>query len=251
LAIARREALLLRRDPGPLVILVMMPLAVMAFVKPAGRILLTSAGNHNATGAEQAVPGVTVLFSFFLVADVSYAFFREHGWDTWDRLRATSVRTVEIIAGKAICPLMTSLAQLVILFSLGAVLFDFRLTGSLLGLGLVAASLSLCLVAAGVALAAVCKTMMQLNAIANLGGLVIAGLGGALTPVEALPGWARAIAPCSPAYWALRGFRSVVLEHGSVSDVVGSTAVLLAFAVGFVLVGLFRFRVDQEKVSWV
>ena len=91
---------------------------------------------------------------------------------------------------------------------------------------------------------------MQLNALANLGAIVLAGIGGALAPSTALPGWAKAIAPITPSYWAMRGFRSVILGPGGLADVVTPIAVLLAFAAAFVMVAAARFRVEEPKTSY-
>ncbi len=91
---------------------------------------------------------------------------------------------------------------------------------------------------------------MQLNAITNLSTLILAGLAGAITPITALPDWLRSIAPAIPTYWAMRGFRSVILSDGGMSEVLLPIVVLLAFAAVFTLVTLLRFRVDDTKIAW-
>jgi ABC-2 type transport system permease protein len=96
----------------------------------------------------------------------------------------------------------------------------------------------------------VCRSVVQLNALTNAGAMLLAGLGGAVTPVELLPGWARAIAPLTPAYWAMRGFRSVLFDAGGLSSVLLPIGVLLGFSALFTLVAVRRFRVEEAKVSW-
>ena len=80
--------------------------------------------------------------------------------------------------------------------------------------------------------------------------MLLGGLGGAVTPIEFLPGWAQAVAPLSPAYWAMRGFRSVTIDGGSWNDVVLPLAVLAGFTAAFTAVALLRFDVEDSKVSW-
>src|SRR5437763_17171855 len=99
-AVGRQELRVLRSDPTPVIVLVAMPLVLMAFIKPAFRSALVTSGHPQANGAEQAVPGMAVLFAFFLIGFVSFAFFRDHGWTTWDRLRASRARPAEIMIGK-------------------------------------------------------------------------------------------------------------------------------------------------------
>src|SRR5947209_9183011 len=85
-AVARHELRLLRRDPVFLLTFTLMPLIVMAFIKPAFRYMLAAQNGARVNGAEQAVPGVAVMFSMFLVGSVGFAFFREYGWGTWERV---------------------------------------------------------------------------------------------------------------------------------------------------------------------
>ena len=42
--------------------------------------------------------------------------------------------------------------------------------------------------------------------------MLFGAIGGALVPLSVLPQWAKTIAPLTPTYWAMRGFRSVILD---------------------------------------
>lgn len=53
-----------------------------------------------------------------------------------------------------------------------------------------------------------------------------------------------------PSYWAMRGYRSTVLDDGGLAEVALPVTVLLAFAVGFSALAWMRFRVEETKVSW-
>ncbi len=249
-AIVRHDLRILRSDPAFLVIMIGMPLIVMAFTKPAFQGTLVLGGAEGANGAEQVVPGTSVLFALFLVGNLGFAVFREHGWNTWERLRASPAGTGEIMVGKSVTPLLSLAVQQVVLLGLGGWLFDLRIEGSVVAIVLVAAAFAVSLLGLGFILLTLCRTVMQLNAVTNLGTMLLAGLGGALTPITSLPDWARAIAPAFPSYWAMRGYRSVILDDGGLGDVVLPVAVLLAFAVGFGLVAAARFRVEETKVSW-
>jgi len=96
----------------------------------------------------------------------------------------------------------------------------------------------------------VCRSVLQLNALSNAGAMLIGGLGGTITPVEFLPGWAQAIAPFTPAYWAMQGFREVTLAPGGLADVAVPLLVLAGFTVAFAVVAVMRFQVEDTKVSW-
>jgi ABC-2 type transport system permease protein len=75
-------------------------------------------------------------------------------------------------------------------------------------------------------------------------------LGGALVPLDALPAWAQAVAPATPSYWVMRGFRSVILNGSNSAAIILPTAVLTAMGVAFAAVSLFRFRFADAKVSF-
>jgi len=114
----------------------------------------------------------------------------------------------------------------------------------------VAGAFWLCAVAMGFALLAICKTAMQVNSIANLGAIVLAGIGGAITPSGSLPAGVGLVAPATPTYWAMRGFGDVILDGGGLGDVALPVTALLGFAGAFFLVAAFRFRLDETKTSW-
>lgn len=242
-AVVRHEFRVVRRDIQPYVALIIMPLLLMAFIKPA----FATEGRN---GSEQAVPGMTVMFSLFLVGNVGIAFFREHGWRTWDRLRASWVRPASIMAGKIVTPLLLLVLQMTLLFAVGGALFDLRLDGSPVALGLVGLSFALALVFCGIWLVALCRSVMQMNAFSNIGTLALAGLGGALTPLASLPDWARTLSPITPSYWAMSGFTQVIVDGGSATDVLRHVAVLLAFAAFFAMVAARRFRFEEAKTHW-
>jgi ABC-2 type transport system permease protein len=249
-AIMRHEMQLVARDPLPVMILLVFPLILMAFLKPAFRPALVAAGFPHANGAEQVVPGEAVANGFYIVGMTSFAFFAEYGWFTWDRLRVSRATSVEIIVGKSLPRLMMSVAQFVAVFAIGAPLLDLRVRGSLVALIPLVVAFGICLVLLGVMITSLCHTLQQASALA-FGGLVLFGaIGGALVPIEILPRWARAVAPATPTYWAMRGFRSVILGGQGLGGVLLPVAVLLAMGAGCLAVSVVRFRFTDAKTGY-
>lgn len=250
-AIARHDLRILRRDPAFLVIFTVMPIAFMAFNEAAiGAALSVRFPAADLNGAAYVVPAATVLFSGFLVGNIGFGIFREHGWHTWERLRASPLTTAELMAGKSLVPILTISIQVSVLLGAGFVFFDLHLRGSIPAFVAVAAALAIMEVALGFMLLSLCRSVIQLNALSNAGAMLIGGLGGAVTPVEFLPGWAQAIAPLTPAYWAMKGFRAVTLQPGGLADVAGPLLVLAGFTAAFAVIAVLRFQVEDTKVSW-
>jgi ABC-2 type transport system permease protein len=247
--IARQELRLVSHDPFPLLAFAVLPLIGMVFMKSAFQATLLSEGVDHATGAEQAVPGIAVTFGPVLIGTVGYSFYREYGWKTWERLRASPVSTAEIMCGKTVLPLLQAAGQFVFLFGLGALLLDLQVRGSWGQLILVATAFGLFLIALGFAITAVCRTAIQASAIAYIGGLAGACIGGALMPYSTLPPWAQAIAPAFPHYWAMRGYRNAILDQGE--SVLLPLVMLLFFAAVFAGIAAWRLRFDDVKAGFM
>ena len=249
-AIIRHESILIAQDPLPVMILLVFPLIMMAFLKPTFGLALQAAGYPHANGAEQVVPGQAVANGFYVVGMTSFAFFAEYSWCTWDRLRSSQATTVEIIVGKATPRLGLSLAQFAAVFAIATPMLGLRIRGPVLALVPLVIAFGVCLVLLGVVITAMCRTVQQANALA-FGGLVLFGaIGGALVPHETLPSWARAVAPVTPTYWAMRGFRSIILGGRGLGAVLLPVAVLLGMGALCLAIAVARFRTADQKIGF-
>jgi ABC-2 type transport system permease protein len=249
--ILAHEGRLIRRDPFPILVLVVFPIIDMAFLKAAFRAALVQSGHPNANGAEQVVPGQAAMMAFFVVSLVTFAFFSEFTWGTWDRLRASPASSIEIVLGKAIPRVAMVLAQFFVVFLVGIVIFGLHIRGSVIALIPLVASFSVCLVLLGVAVTALCRTAQQAGSFATAGMVLFGAIGGALVPLSVLPDWARAIAPAVPTYWVMRGFRAVILDGQGLGAVMAPVAVLGAMTFLFAVVALRRLRFDETKTAWI
>jgi ABC-2 type transport system permease protein len=77
--------------------------------------------------------------------------------------------------------------------------------------------------------------------------VLFGAIGGALVPLAVLPEWAKKIAPITPTYWAMRGFRSVILDGQSFGAMVAPIAALAAMSAVFAVIALRRLRFDDAK----
>ncbi|HTD10014.1 MAG TPA: ABC transporter permease [Solirubrobacteraceae bacterium] len=247
-AIARQDLRILRTDFVPVTLLIILPLLLMPFLRPAFKLALTLEGVQGATGAEQVVPGMAVTFGFFLVSNVSLGFYREHGWNTWDRLRVSTGSAADIVVGKMVVPLLQAVAQFVVLFVLGGAWMGLHVRGSWLALCAVGAAFGFYLVTTGLAVTALCRTSMQATAVANIGALLLAGLAGALVPYKLLPAWAHYISPAVPSYWAMEGYRHAIL--GGSGNVTTPIVVLLGFSGVSAFIAAIRLRLGDSKAGF-
>ena len=246
-AILRHELRVLITDPSTVIFVIFMPVLMVALTKQLFASSLQAQGYPDANGSEFGVPGMAVAFAAFGVGYSGFSFFRDHGWGTWDRLRATPASSIDIMVGKVVPMVLVSIAQLGVLFGLGGPLFGMHVNGSWIALSLLILVLALALSAFGMLVTAVAKTMNQLNAVGSVGGTALALLGGAWVPVETMPGWAQAVAPGLPTYWAMKGFRKVILDGAGLADALLPVVVIAGFGVLFTALAAWRFRFEDSK----
>jgi len=247
-AILRHELRVMLTDPSTVIFVIVMPLIMVALMKELFATSLRAQGFAGANGSEFAVPSMAVGFAAFGVGYAGFTFFRDHGWGTWDRLRASPASSVDIMIGKVLPTVGVTFVQLALLFLLGGPLFGMKVSGSWMALALLIAVVALSLSAFGMLVTALARTMNQLNAVGSVGGMAMAMLGGAWVPVAVMPGWAQAVAPALPTYWAMEGFRGVILEGKGVPHVVVPVLVMAGFGLLYTVIAAARFRFEDTKV---
>lgn len=234
-ALIRHNTIMLLREPGPLASRILMPLVGVVVMEP-----LYQAAQGRAAGAGQAVTGMLVLFSLLALSIVGTSILTERAWHTWDRLRTTPVRSAELLVGKAVPVLVVLAAQQFVILGFDALVLGLRVSDvGLLAVGVAVWALTLLCV--GAALGTLLRSQAEFGAVADIGGFVFTGLGGALVPLANMPGWARDLAPASPGYWAMSALRGALA--GDPAQVLRAAAVLLAVAA--VAAGLAAWRINR------
>lgn len=251
MAIARLNLLIQLRDPTPTILMTIIPLILTPFMIPSFKTLLISEGYASATGAEQVVPGMAVLFSFLSVQFIVQSFFDEHTWGTWPRLRSTAATPADIIMGKTAVIYLIQAVQLIVVLAAGSLLYGYRPNGSIAALVIVALVFSAVLTAFGVVLSLWIRSENTALALASLVGMLMAGIGGAIGSTSGFPGWARPVSKISPAYWALDAVHKVSLDSAGIGDVGGQIGILLIFLAVLVAVCIIRciMGVDTRKME--
>jgi ABC-2 type transport system permease protein len=223
--LVRHNFAIITREPGPLVSRLVQPIVLMVLMRPLYVAALARYGTQ--AGTAQVVTGMLVLFSLLALSVVGGSIMAERAWRTWDRLRATPARACELLLGKAVPAFAMLAAQQVVVIAFGVVVFGLDIRS----VALVAAAIAcwaLALLGIGATLGATLRSQSELQVAYDLGGVLLSALGGAMVPLSTLPGWARAIAPASPGYWAMSALRSALL--GQAAGMMRAAGVLLAVA---------------------
>lgn len=250
LAIVKNELRVLRRDPAWIVLLFVIPLILVGLLRGGVHFILVLSGHPHASGADFSAPAEAVTFIFYLPGLIGLSFLREHGWATWDRLRASGTSRSQILLGKVLPIVVLGLLQMVVVFGVGTVAYGLRIRGSVAGLALIASTLVLTVIAMGLAITAIVRTIQQLNAVSNIVPVALGALGGALMPLATLPTWVHRVAPATPQYWAMRGFNGLILDGGGFRSALLPSVMLLGFAAAFTVIAALGLRRAEDRLSF-
>ncbi|MCI3242047.1 ABC transporter permease [Streptomyces spinosisporus] len=239
-ALVLHNALLMLREPGPLLSRMLLPLAFMTLLRP-----LYLAAQGRAAGTQQVVVGTLVTFSLLALSIAGSAILAERLGRTWDRLRGTPLHPVELLLGKAAPVLVALLAQQLLIIGFGAGVFGLGLPHPFLLLG-VLLSWSGTLLGLGALIGVLVRSMGELSAAYDIGGMLLSSVGGALVPLSELPAWVADVAPVSPGYWATRGLHAAL--DGDTHTVVTACGTLLGTALVCGALASIRLRGRSSRL---
>jgi ABC-2 type transport system permease protein len=199
-------------------------------------------GRHP-TATEQNVPAYTIFGVFFIVLTLAVGFVQEKKEGTFQRMLSAPLSPAALLVGKLLPYLLVNLIQIALMFSIGVFLFGMRL-GDIPALLVVSVALALVANGMGLMVASVGRTEAQVSALSVLLAITLSALGGMMVPTFVMPGAMRTLSLFTPHAWALSGYHDIIVRGQGIGQVLPETGVLLAFAAGFFLVALWRFRFD-------
>jgi ABC-2 type transport system permease protein len=205
----RHQALLIARDPGPLIGYTVMPLLLIVVLAPMFGAL-GARGGGTLGGSAQATSAMAVMFALFALKTVGAMLLDERSWHTWDRLHASPARFGEILGAKALPMFAALLVQQTILFAFAAAVYGLAPAASWWPLVAVVVVWSACILLLGTAASTLARSPAQLSALGDVFALSTTILAGALVPSVLLVSWLRAAGPVSPGYWALHAYHAAL-----------------------------------------
>ena len=184
------------------------------------------------------LPSFAVFFLMFAIAGSARDLFREKKAGTLQRLLLSPVRSLDFLLGKWLFATLQGVLMLAVLFLAGALLFRVNLGVD--PYSLLLAVVFCCAAAAGLflLLALVSPTEKFMDNLTTVVLLVSAMIGGNMVPLDYLPQWVRWAGQFTFNYWATLSFQDVMVHGRSLSPAGGPILVLLALALGFLLIDL-------------
>lgn len=195
-------------------------------------------------GFAQASPGNAVIFSMFFIVYGASSILLEREQGTLRRLLTTPVSKASILAGKLLGVFIAGVVQIFLMVALGQFFFDVPWGQSPAALAAMVAAFSFAVTSLGMMLAALVRTYAQVDALTTLIILPMAGLGGAMWPIEIVPDFMQKIALWLPTGWAMRGFQDIIVRGFGLADVLPEAGMLMLFGVLFLSIGVWRFKYE-------
>lgn len=191
--------------------------------------------------------GYVTMFVFFSAAMGAGAIVRERQNHTLERLLSNGVRREAVILGKYLASVYKGILQVVVLWTFGILVF--RIDLGLSPASVILVSLLVVTVSAGfgVMLASLVQTERSGDSAGVLASLVMAPIGGCWWPLFITPAWMQSLAKLTPHGWANTGFNKLMLFGAEFGDILLEMAALIAFALAFVIVAIWRFRLSPTR----
>jgi len=193
------------------------------------------------------LPGYLTMFVFFAAAMSAEAIARERQTQTLERLMSNGVRRESVIFGKYLGAAYKGLMQLAVLWVVGILGFGIDLGAAPVAVILISVLMVLASAGFAVMLASMVRTVRSADSAGVLASLTLAPVGGCWWPLFIAPVWMQNLAKLTPHGWANTGFNKVMLFGAGSGDVVLEMVALVIFAIAFVMVALWRFRLSLAR----
>ncbi|MGW8225821.1 MAG: ABC transporter permease [Anaerolineales bacterium] len=190
----------------------------------------------------QASPGILVQFTIMGLLTSAQILVRERKSRTLQRQKTTGLKPWEILVGHWLAMFVVVFLQTALLVVFGQLVLDVSYLRDLASVLLVAVTLGLWVSSMGLLIGLLAKQDDQVILYSMIAMFVFSGLGGTWFPVEKAGRLFVTIGEVLPSTWAMKGFQNI-LDHGSsISSTWQPAGILLAYALGFVLLSVLYFR---------
>ena len=185
---------------------------------------------------------MTSMFLLFVSMFGAFSFITERREQTMARLLTTPTRRSAYVGGKMLGIMLLGLVQFGVLFAYTSGMMRVNWGESVLATWMMAGGELAAATGLAVLIASIAKTERGAGGVGPLVVQVMALLGGAFFQISILPEWIQPIRYVSVVGWALEGFQKIQIEGAGPAEVLGQFAALLAFAVVFFGIGVWKLR---------
>jgi len=190
--------------------------------------------------------GMAIQFMLFMGIDVGIGLLLLRQRGLWRRFRAAPLSKTVLLGSRAASAMLVGMLILTVVFTFARFVFGVKIEGSLVGFIGVCGAFSLMTAAYGLLIAAIGKTPEAARGLATLATLLMVMMSGAWVPSFLFPSWMQGITKAVPARWAMDGLDAMTWRGLGIEEALLPIAVLLASAVVFGAIAVWRFRWEAD-----
>jgi len=189
-----------------------------------------------------ASPGILVQFAIMGLVTSGQILVQERKTRTLQRMMSTSMRTWEIIAGHTLAMFGVVFLQTALLVVFGQLALGVNYAREPFGTLFVSVALGLWIAAMGLLIGTIVKDDSQVVLFALMAMFILSALGGTWFPLEASNGAFALIGKAMPSAWAMNGYQNILIRGLGLESTWMPGLILLAYALGFFALAIWRFR---------
>jgi ABC-2 type transport system permease protein len=190
----------------------------------------------------QASPGILVQFAIFGLVTSAQILVQERKSRTLQRLITTAMRPWEIVAGHMLAMFVITFLQTLMLVVFGQWVLKVDYLREPLAILLIAISLGLWVSSMGLLVGVIAKEEQQVILYSMIAMFLFSALGGTWFPLETSSSAFSTIGRLMPSAWAMNGIQNILIRGLGFGSVRLPALILLAYAIGFFLLAVWRFR---------
>lgn len=195
----------------------------------------------------QTSPGMLVQFAIFGLVSSAQILVLERKARTLQRMITTALKPWQIIAGHLLAMFALGLLQTVLLIVFGQLVLGVDYFREPVATLLIAVALSLWVSSMGLLIGVFAQQDQQVVLFSMIAMFLFTGLGGAWFPLEGAGKAFSTIGHLTPAAWAMDGFQNILVRGLGLASAWRPAAVLLAYAAGFFVLAVWRFKAGEER----
>jgi ABC-2 type transport system permease protein len=234
LTVARRVMLQVIRDRRTIALIIIVPLVIASIAGvsiPDKRML---------DNAAPAILATLILFFGFLITGISV--LRERTQGTMERLLASPISRMDIVAGYLLGMLLFALTQTLILFFYMVYVLDVSFQGDLWQILIFQVLIGINAICLGTLFSVFARNEFQMMQFIPLIIIPQVFLCGLFIQISSMPEYLQWIAKFLPLTYGVEGIKALMVQGQSLLDIGKDVGVLAAYAVGLLLLASLTLR---------
>lgn len=190
----------------------------------------------------QSSPGILVQFAIMGLVTSAQVLVQERKDRTLQRLITTSMKPWEILTGHLLAMFAVVFSQTVLLVVFGQLLLDVNYLREPLGTLIISVALGLWVASMGLLIGVIAKTDEHVSLYSLMAMFIFSALGGAWFSLDTAGSVFALVGKVLPSAWAMTGLQNILIRGLDLASVWQPAAFLMAYAIGFLLLAVWRFR---------